>query len=338
MKIIKIFTAAIASLMMFSSCNYLDHNFNDQMTLEEVFSKRPTTERFLAGVYSVIPDGMWIFSGSFIPCADDAYFSWEKMDYELVRSGNYNESTVGVAGAWTPQFNPWAKYYIAINQASVFISHVDECLELTPQERSEMKAEARVLRAYYYFLLFQQYGPIYIWGDKEADLGIMGDNVDRNTVDECVDFMTSQLEMAANDLPVKVADPTTWQGRITKGFALGLRSRIFLYAARPLFNGGGEIQYGRSLVNKYGEHIFPQSEDPHKWDLAAEAAKQVIDMGIYDLHKTSKEFADPVEKGMNSYREVFVENGTRNLFSPDTMAQLKSGTRELFLRECSESD
>lgn len=118
-----------------------------------------------------------------------------------------------------------------------------------------MKAEARVLRAYYYFLLFQQYGPIYIWGDKEADLGIMGDNVDRNTVDECVDFMTSQLEMAANDLPVKVADPTTWQGRITKGFALGLRSRIFLYAARPLFNGGGEIQYGRSLVNKYGEHI-----------------------------------------------------------------------------------
>ena len=313
MKIIKIFTAAIASLMMFSSCNYLDHNFNDQMTLEEVFSKRPTTERFLAGVYSVIPDGMWIFSGSFIPCADDAYFSWEKMDYELVRSGNYNESTVGVAGGWTPQFNPWAKYYIAINQASVFISHVDECLELTPQERSEMKAEARVLRAYYYFLLFQQYGPIYIWGDKEADLGIMGDNVDRNTVDECVDFMTSQLEMAANDLPVKVADPTTWQGRITKGFALGLRSRIFLYAARPLFNGGGEIQYGRSLVNKYGEHIFPQSEDPHKWDLAAEAAKQVIDLGIYDLHKTSKEFADPVEKGMNSYREVFVEKWNEEL-------------------------
>ena len=108
MKIIKIFTAAIASLMMFSSCNYLDHNFNDQMTLEEVFSKRPTTERFLAGVYSVIPDGMWIFSGSFIPCADDAYFSWEKMDYELVRSGNYNESTVGVAGDWTPKFNTWA--------------------------------------------------------------------------------------------------------------------------------------------------------------------------------------------------------------------------------------
>lgn len=83
MKIIKIFIAAIASLMMFSSCNYLDHNFNDQMTLEEVFSKRPTTERFLAGVYSVIPDGMWIFSGSFIPCADDAYFHGRKWTMSL---------------------------------------------------------------------------------------------------------------------------------------------------------------------------------------------------------------------------------------------------------------
>lgn len=313
MKMLKIFALTILSLTAVSSCSYLEHNFNDQMDINEVFSKRPTTEQFLAGVYSVIPDGLWIWTGSFVPCADDAYFSWEKMDYELVRSGNYNESTVGITGSWTPQFNPWAKYYVAINQASVFISNVDRCMELTEKERAEMKAEARVLRAYYYFLLFQQYGPVFIWGDREPDMSIIGDDIDRNTVDECVDFMVRQLEIAANDLPIKVADQTTWQGRITKGAALGLRSRILLFAARPLLNGGGESRYGAGLVNKYGKSIFPEKEDPNKWTRAAEAAKDVIDLGIYDLHKTSKAISDPVEKGMNSYREVFTEKWNEEL-------------------------
>lgn len=313
MKTIKRLLVAIMSLGIAVSCSYLDHNFNDQMTLDEVFSKRPTTEQFLAGVYSYIPDGLWVFNGSFIPCADDAYFSWEKMDYELVRSGNYNESTTGVAGQWTPWFNPWAKYYVAINQASVFIAHVDECLELTEKERAEMKAEARVLRAYYYFLLFQQYGPVYIWGDGEPDLGIKGDDVDRHTAEECIEFMVKQLEDAAYVLPVKVADPTTWQGRITKGAALGLRSRILLFAARPLLNGGGDSRYGQGLVNKAGKPIFPEQEDPEKWTRAAQAAKDVMDLEIYSLHKTAKNISDPVEKGMNSYREVFVEKWNEEL-------------------------
>lgn len=313
MKRIKILFLVLLSITLIPSCSYLDHNFNDQMTLEEVFSKRPTTEKFLAGLYSVIPDGLWIFTGSFIPCADDAYFSWEKMDYELVRSGSYNETTVGVGGDWTPKFNPWSKYYVAINQASVFISHVDECLELTELERTEMKAEARTLRAYYYYLLFQQYGPVFVWGDREPDMGIMGEDADRNTTDECVDFIVRQLDLAAESLPLKVSDPTTWQGRITKGFALGLKSRVLLFAARPLFNGGGDSHYGRDVVNKYGNHIFPENEDPEKWTRAAEAAKDVIDLGIYSLHETSKSITDPVEKGMNSYREVFTEKWNEEL-------------------------
>ena len=108
------------SLGLFSCSDYLEHNFNDQMTIEEVFSKRPTTERFLAGLYGYIPEEINAYDQSFVPCADDAYFSWEKMDYELVNSGSYNQSTTGVRGEWTPKFNPWSKYYVAINQATTF--------------------------------------------------------------------------------------------------------------------------------------------------------------------------------------------------------------------------
>ena len=125
---ILIFSITLAFL---SSCGFLDHNFNDQMTIEEVFSKRPTTERYLSGIYGQIPEEIFAYDQTFVPCADDAYFSWEKMDYELVNSGSYNESTVGVRGEWTPKFNPWNKYYIAINQATVFMDNVEKCPEPT---------------------------------------------------------------------------------------------------------------------------------------------------------------------------------------------------------------
>ena len=66
---------------MLVSCNFLDHNFNDQMTLEEVFSKRPTTERYLAGLYGYIPDDIFAYDQTFVGCADDAYFSLVSSPY-----------------------------------------------------------------------------------------------------------------------------------------------------------------------------------------------------------------------------------------------------------------
>ncbi len=93
------------------------------------------------------------------------------------------------------------KYYVAINQATTFIAHIDECKELTGEEREVMKAEARFLRAYYYFNLFKQYGPIYLWYDQIADLAIKSEVIDRNTVDECVSFIEKEMYDAAQILP-----------------------------------------------------------------------------------------------------------------------------------------
>ena len=296
----------IASL---TSCNdYLTHNFNDQMTLEEVFSKRPTTERFLAGIYGSIPDEIYAYDQSFVPCNDEAYFSWEKMDYELINNGSFNQSSVGVRGEWTPKFNPWKKYYVAINQATIFMDNVEKCPELSYEEQKYMKAEARFLRAYFYFNLFKQYGPVFLWFEITPDLAIPPSNCDRHSVEECVNFISDQFSQAANDLPLTVSDPTTWQGRVTKGAALGMRSRLLLFAARPLFNGS----YGKGIVNHYGNNLFPQSEDPQKWESAAQAAKEVIDLNIYELNVNTTE-KDEQLRAMASYRDVFISKWNKEL-------------------------
>ncbi|HRL65336.1 MAG TPA: RagB/SusD family nutrient uptake outer membrane protein, partial [Segatella copri] len=71
------------------------------------------------------------------------------------------------------------------------------------------------------------------------------------------------LDEAATLLPVKYDDSEL--GRATKGAALALKSRILLYKASPLFG-------------------TPSRE---KWKAAADAAKAVMDLGVYSLKSVS---------------------------------------------------
>ena len=137
----------------FVSCNdYLDVTLLDQLTQDETFSKRVSTEQYLAHVYSYLPrDYEYLEEGSAVPRSDEAMFSW----YQWV---NYLSFNNGSWGPSTPNYNIWKAKYTGIKQASIFMNHVDECLEIDSETRRIMKAEARFLRAYYYFELFRQYG------------------------------------------------------------------------------------------------------------------------------------------------------------------------------------
>lgn len=282
--------------LLFTSCNeYLTHDVDQQLTFEKTFARREQTERFLAGVYAFIPSDMILLenmSGN----SDEGYFMWDSWGVKYL---NHN------SGAWNPtstDYHIWNSMYRGINQASIFIENVDRNEEVTELAKREMKAEARFLRAYFYFLLVRQYGPVYVWGDKGADLNILPTDVDRHTLDECVDFISSELKKAAEDLPITISD-TRWYGKATKGAALSLNSRVLLYRARPLFNGASIY---KGIKNKDGNFLFPQSQDTEKWSLAAAAAKEVLDLNTYELHTTRKTGTE-MYKSIQSYSEVLFE-------------------------------
>lgn len=143
----KIFAAmALASMLSFSSCNdYLDVSLQDQMTLEEVFSKRVTTERYWAHIYSYIPrEYEYLDEGCAVPLSDEAQFSWYQwVDYLIFKTGSW--------GPTSTAYNIWKNKYTGINQATIFMDNVDRCQELDANSRKIMKAEVRFLRAYFYF-------------------------------------------------------------------------------------------------------------------------------------------------------------------------------------------
>ena len=46
---------------IFSSCEYLEKEPDDMLTLDGVFTNAENTEQWLAGLYSLIPDPLWGF-------------------------------------------------------------------------------------------------------------------------------------------------------------------------------------------------------------------------------------------------------------------------------------
>lgn len=303
MKRIKLYLLLLLVTFATVSCDsYLAVDLQDQMTMDEVFDKRNTTEAYLAQVYGYLPNEYDILgTEGTVPCCDEASFSWLSwVQYVPQNNGSW--------GPTTSAYHNWGHNYRGISQATIFMNNVDRCVEITPEVKTQMKAEARFLRAYFYFVMVRKYGPVYIWGDKEADIAIRAEDVDRHSLDFCISFITEEYDKAVNDLPEEITDPA-WNGRITKGIALAAKSRLQLYAARPLFNG---CDLYKGIKNKNGEFLFPQTPDPSKWTAAANAAKAVIDMGKYTLYEDT-ETTDPLAKGIKSYMGVIFEKWNKEI-------------------------
>ncbi|MDR0333242.1 MAG: RagB/SusD family nutrient uptake outer membrane protein [Dysgonamonadaceae bacterium] len=297
MKKIRLIIALLVILSAPACNSYLDVQLLDQMTLEEVFSKRTTTEAYLAHIYSYLPNERDFLNdghGSSVPRSDEALFSWYQwVDYLPFRTGNW--------GPTTAAYNIWHSKYTGISQATIFMNNVDRCLEIDQNTRNMMKAEARFLRANFYFELFRKYGPVFIWGDETPDPLIKADEVDRHTVDENIEFIISEIDRALSYLPLQVSDTRSWAGRITRGAAMAAKSRILLYAASPLFNGT-ELYRGQ-MRNRDGNYLFPQTPDPQKWERAAQAALDVINLNLYQLYE-DRSASDPFLRSIRSYQGV----------------------------------
>ena len=230
MKYLKILAASVlmCAFSLTSCDSYFEVELDDQANLDDVFSQSNTVHSYLRHIYSYIPmeeeivtsHGAWAVARS-----DEAtYSNYQWVYYNLYRTGNYSSSTPSSLS----NFGYWDRFYIAINQCTIFLNNIDKDKQDRPEEIEMMKAEARFLRAYYYFCLFRQYGPVFLWFDQTPDENIDAKTIDRHTVDQNIEFIESELWDVAQILPtdlteIPTIDPSTWTGRATKGAAAMMR-------------------------------------------------------------------------------------------------------------------
>lgn len=275
-------------LFIFPSCeSYLERQKDEALTFEKIWEKSSTTEKYLYNVYGFMPkESNQVDANPWVAASDEASFTYNRA-YRRINNGSWNVAS--------PPCDKWNHYYAGIREANVFMQNVESCFELEDTEQEQYKTEARFLRAYYYFMLVRMYGAVTLLGDEIKDPNSKELQFPRNTFEECVDYIVTEMQECSKILPEQ--QPDVWLGKPTKGVALSVIGRLTLYAARPLFNGNSLY---KDVKNQDGTNLFPVEYDANKWKIAADANKKVIDLNIYKLYEEDN---DPYK----SYGGVFFE-------------------------------
>ena len=273
-----IFFAFIVSCK--DSADLLDPVATTGITEDQVFSDARNTMLFLNDIYgNIVP---------VVPQTGNMGMRWPGQDAMLeitTDNGSPNLPATGAfynfnAGSWTPlsstfSTTEWNDDYISIRACNLFLSHIDNVplsseYNFDAATRDIRKGEAIFLKAFFYSEMFKQFGGLPLIDNVVS----ITDNmlVPRNTFDETVDYITNLCDQAAALLPE--TQPDDDYGRATKGAALALKARVLLYAASPLWNNPA----------KPDDSPFRGKYDPSKWEKAARAANDVINMNVYQLY------------------------------------------------------
>lgn len=291
-------------VMHFNACDFLsvDDYFNETLSLDSVFSNKRNFEKYLWGTANYFNEEGNIFGGTSVPgiMASDEAFSL---------GSAYNGLSL-VLGEVTPTdlqgMNIWGQMYKIVRKANVMLVRINEVQDMTTTDRRELLGYIYFMRAYAYYNLLMQYGPIVILGDDvfESNETIEYYARTRSTYDECVECICQDLEKAAEYMPSIL--PINFFGRPTKGAALGLLARLRLQHASPLFNGGSAARtyFGNWRRSSDGEYYISQAYDENRWAIAAMAAKRIIDSEVYSLHTVEKTGSTP-SLSKNVSREDF---------------------------------
>jgi hypothetical protein len=228
--------------------------------------------QFLNNVYTHLPTGFNRVGGDMLDAAtDDAIPSRDNTAIEILRKGRLSSVVGNPDGAWDHN-------YAGIRKANIFLNNID--VVPAPEATSNYwKADARFLRAMFYFELLKRYGGVPLVGDTvyhATDVVMPA----RNTFAECVDFIVSECD-AIKDIarpdPVSAND----FGRISKAIVLTLKAKVLNYAASPLYNGGNIALGDGDPANDALQGYL--SYDASRWEKAAQAAKDVINLNVYTL-------------------------------------------------------
>lgn len=269
----------------FVSCDYLnvDKYIDDMTSLDSVFARKALLERYINGASDYLLDESRLYTVTNDPyqvSSDENFLAWNDGRHAstLFLQDELNEFT----GFFSENYS---RLYQGIRKANIIIARVDECQDISELDRRDYAGKAYFLRAYYYYLLLRQYGPVAIVPDRAfpADASVEDMSCPRNTYDECSDYICENMQIASTLLSKTRTSVELFQP--TSGAALAVISRVRLHQASPWFNGNVAYADWKTLDNRY---FISQVEDNSKWGVAALAAKAVIDTQTYSLHTVSR--------------------------------------------------
>jgi hypothetical protein len=294
MSVQKIYTwiAACCLTAALAGCakNFLDTKVDTSQTAQTLNSNYTSLFSYANAPYTYLRNEFTIVDNNlFAPVSDEAVQTAASANVKLFNNGSWNATNnpdnyyvnyyngIRAANYFLEQ-SPGYKAFLALNRDTISstgkINYTNDTLNM-----GWYRAEAHILRAWFYFELSKRYGgvPLVTRTLTTSD----NTNLPRASYDTIINFIVSEVNTYKDSLQAnwKTSSFTSNDGRLTKGMALALKARALLYAASPLHNTTGDIT---------------------RWQNAAAALKDVIvfaqGAGAYSLY--------------SDYRNYFLQNNT----------------------------
>lgn len=332
MKILKYIIGIFLAISVFTGCEELELGdaaleAPPEITtnLDTIFSKLDYAERFLFGAYNTLPYGLntdWSAKGDKLGMdvlegltdLCQSYLAWGGIN-QLYYNGQYAAASENESSKTKFHYSKegtWA----GIRKAWTIIENANSIPDAEQAYINQMIAEAKVLIAIHYTDMFRHYGGL-PWVDH-AYRPAESTELPRLTAKETMNNIVNLLNEAIPDLPWVIEDESNWDGRFTKASAMGLKARLLLFGASPLFNDDTPYLDGEAAQKQM---TWFGSKDASLWTQAAIAAEALIDeinsKGEYSLVNSGnprQDFQDAYYKRGNG--EVLISTRVRYK-SPD---------------------
>lgn len=252
------------------SCNedFLETQPLDSISADATWADGALAQAFVFNVYTSLGYGGFEEEG-LASLTDEAMFTHSGRGINVITEGSLSPSGTG-NDRIIPQ---WNELYLAIRKANIAIQELPNSTFEDQSLKDRLLGESLFLRAYYYHQLMRYYGGAPI---IDRPYGLDEDySVARSTYAENVDFVVSDLNQAITLLDGKEFTP----GRASKLSAMGLKSRVLLYAASDLRDGptASSKSSAHASYSNLDLVAYTSGDRAARWEAAKTAAKAVLD-------------------------------------------------------------
>jgi hypothetical protein len=287
------------------SCkDYLDTFPGDQYDDATIWKNTDLVEDFIFGIYGNLPyPFQWYTSGSLVdenvPIQVDGVV-------DDILNGRMTPENLGVfANNWANAMDGywWGDVYSSIRACNLFFEKIKLSTGTPAATKEQWTGEVHFLRAYYYFLLMEQYGGVPL-NDRVINIGD-NYNIPRNTFEETVNFILTDLDEAvANGRLARQTDKT----RATEGAVYTLRSRVLLFAASDLYHNNAAWTNGYEHPELIGYTANSSVSRQQLYAQAKAAAEKVLPLGyaLFDQVPNKSLNFQQLFLQMSSKEQIFI--------------------------------
>ena len=273
----KILSICLATSLAFTSCYDLDREPEGVLSSAKPFKTVGEMSSYLDQFYQSAPVAQGLMAGGGGGIAGND-----------VNSDNLAGSSVNtrIAGSTSVSSASSLSQYTSIRNVNFFLNNLDNCDAIGSPNYNQAVGEAYYFRAWYYYQLLVNYGGV-AWVDTPLNPDWEEMKLPRESRMVIADHILADLDQAISLLGTKNNSASF---RVNKDVARAFKSRV------ALFEGTWE-KYHKAANDPFFDTAVTDAKINDYLTQAANAAKEVMDRGVWKIYNTGKP--------LNDYRVIF---------------------------------